>query len=236
MTIKAIITDIEGTMTDIAFVHRILFPFSRKVMPQFINQNRTHPLVELELNRIRRHINQPNASLETVINQLIAWIDTDQKIPALKQLQGFIWKSGFENGEYTGHIYPDAHENFTQWIKSGIKLYIYSSGSAQAQQLLCKYSDFGDIRAMFSGYFDTEVGPKQSPESYQTILNQLELPGEEVLFLSDVVAELDAAKACDINTILINRDNTAHEPHSHTTCQDFNQINLAALDTQAQSS
>lgn len=223
--IKAIITDIEGTTTDIHFVHKVLFPYSREKMAEYVRANQDNPLIVPILQEIRQQL-IPGADLTIVIRQLIDWIDQDVKNGALKAIQGFIWKEGFEKGVFTGHVYPDAYENLVKWHKQGISLYIYSSGSVQAQQLLFQYSDFGDLRYLFKGYFDTAVGGKKEAASYANILKQIDCEAEDVLFLSDVKAELDAAKANKINTYLLDRDHVELEIKNHPVAGNFNVVQL----------
>ncbi len=223
--IKAIITDIEGTTTDIHFVHNVLFPYSRERMLDFININQNNPNITPALDEIRKHL-IPGADLTMINKQLIDWIDLDVKNSALKTIQGYIWKEGFEQGDFTGHIYPDAYENLIKWHEANIALYIYSSGSVQAQQLLFGYSDFGDLRYLFKDYFDTAVGGKKEAASYANILSKIGYAADEVMFLSDVVAELDAASANQIHTTLLNRDNADIDAHSHPECNSFDVIQL----------
>ncbi|MCS5711319.1 acireductone synthase [Candidatus Berkiella aquae] len=223
--IKAIVTDIEGTTTDIHFVHKVLFPYSRERMAEYVTANEYNPMIVPSLNEVRQQLT-PTATLEDVIQQLLSWIDHDVKMGSLKAIQGHIWQTGFEQGHFTGHVYPDAYENLVKWHQAGIALYIYSSGSVKAQQLLFGHSDFGDLRYLFKGHFDTEIGGKKEATSYQNILETIGLTGNEVLFLSDVVAELDAAKANHINTYLLNRDHQIIEQNTHPECDSFSKIQV----------
>jgi enolase-phosphatase E1 len=183
-------------------------------------------VVAQALNEIKVILENKSATLDAQIEQLIAWIDQDAKIGSLKTIQGFIWQQGFEQGDFTGHVYADAFDKLKQWHQKGIALYVYSSGSVQAQQLLFQYSDFGDLRYLFQGYFDTQVGGKRESESYQRILQQIKLNGPEALFLSDVVAELDAAKVNHIQTVLLNRENQAMEMHGHRSVNSFEALDV----------
>ncbi len=223
--IKAIITDIEGTTTDIHFVHKVLFPYSRERMADFVKSNANEPKVALILQEIATGIG-PQATQAQVIEQLIHWIDNDVKMGTLKTLQGYIWQKGFEEGAFTGHIYPDAYEHLVKWHQAGIKLYIYSSGSIQAQQLLFGYSDFGDLRYLFSDYFDTAIGGKKEATSYANILKSIQFSPNEVMFLSDVVAELDAARENGIKTQLLNRDGVTLNTNGHPVYASFAEIEM----------
>ncbi|MCG7536030.1 acireductone synthase [Pseudoalteromonas sp. OOF1S-7] len=220
--IKAILTDIEGTITRISFVKEILFPYAADKLPDFVIQHARTPEVSAQLDAVRAELGEPQATLERVIGSLLNWIAEDKKITPLKQLQGMIWQYGYQNGDFTGHIYPDAHQFLCTEHAAGKALYVYSSGSVQAQQLLFAHSDYGDIRPMFSGYFDTRVGAKQQPEAYQTILSQISFAPHEVLFLSDVVAELDAAQAAGMQTLQLWRDGQTRA-QAHPFIENFSQ-------------
>ncbi|KID55370.1 haloacid dehalogenase [Pseudoalteromonas luteoviolacea] len=211
--IKAILTDIEGTITRISFVKEILFPYAAKHLAGFVKNSQDEPQVRAQLDAVRAEIAQPDASLDTVIDTLLGWIEADKKITPLKQLQGLVWQDGYQQKDFTGHIYPDAHAYLTAQHQAGTALYVYSSGSVKAQQLLFAHSDFGDIRGLFSDYFDTRVGAKQQPESYHNIVQNLPFEAHEVLFLSDVVAELDAAKAAGLQTLQLWRDDQPKSPN-----------------------
>ncbi|MFT2110372.1 acireductone synthase [Marinomonas sp. 2405UD68-3] len=214
--IKAILTDIEGTTSKISFVHDVLFPFARKHMASFIQEHHQDEPVAEQITAIKHLLGQSNATLETVIRTLEHWIDTDQKITSLKALQGMIWKRGYETNAFTGHVYQDAFAQLTQWHQEKFELYVYSSGSVAAQKLIFGYSDFGDMTPLFTGYFDTKVGLKQNRESYQAIITELPYSPSEVLFLSDVVAELDAASDAGMQTYQLIRENQDVSQHPHT--------------------
>lgn len=222
--IKAIITDIEGTTTDINFVHNVLFPYSRERITSFIIDNQENPAVVNELNAIRNIIQVPNASLERIAQQLLQWIDDDLKTAPLKNLQGLIWEQGFKTQAFKGHIYKDAYDQLNHWHNQHIKLYVYSSGSVQAQRLLFGFSEWGDLTSLFSGFFDMQVGAKKEAKAYQTILKAIHCEGFEVLFLSDVVAELDAARENHIQTALLNRDAQVIDNNAHPVYTSFNDI------------
>ncbi len=224
--IKAVITDIEGTITDIHFVHKVLFPYSREKMQSFLLENQAEPDVMNALNEVREIIGDKTANINTLSQQLIQWIDEDKKIGPLKTLQGMIWLEGYHQGQFKGHIYDDAFVILQKWHQENVKLYVYSSGSVKAQDLLFQYSTFGDIRYLFSGYFDTKVGPKKEPQSYQAILEKIDAFADETLFLSDVIAELDAAKESAMRTCLLNRDNQVFDENKHKECQSFYEIDL----------
>ena len=142
--IKAIVTDLEGTTTSIRFVHEVLFPYARERIGAFVRSHAEDPEVVTQLNEVRREAGEA-LDLDAVIQKLIAWIDTDKKITPLKALQGMLWEAGFRNGDFTGHVYDDAVRHLKGWHARGIPLYVFSSGSVQAQRLLFGYSDAGDL-------------------------------------------------------------------------------------------
>lgn len=222
MKYSAIITDIEGTTSRISFVTGVLFPYAARELPAFIQQHASEPAVAEQLAACRSLMQQPDASLDAIIAQLQQWITEDKKLTPLKALQGMVWQHGYQSGAFTGHVYQDVFDALSRWQQQGVKLYVYSSGSVQAQQLLFKYSDFGDMTPLFSGYFDTRIGAKGEMSSYAAILQQLQLPPKQVLFLSDVVAELDAAAPLGIGTIQLLRDGQV--TGSHTIAHNFNQV------------
>ena len=207
--IKAIITDIEGTTTSLSFVKEVLFPYARAHIAAYVMQHEGSATLKGPLHEVRQLMNKPQASLAACIDQLIAWIDQDAKITPLKVIQGLLWEEGYKKGDYQGHLYQDAHHFLTQWHQQGIPLYIYSSGSVYAQQLLFQHTVYGDLRPLFSGYFDTRIGSKKDTASYQAIAQQIAVPPADLVFLSDISAELIAAAGAGIRGILLARDAAA---------------------------
>ncbi|WP_462173528.1 acireductone synthase [Pseudoalteromonas xiamenensis] len=226
--IKAILTDIEGTITRITFVKDILFPYAEARLPSFVEAHQDDAFVAEQINAVREEIGSPQASIDDVIQALLTWIKEDKKITPLKQLQGLIWQTGYEQGDFKGHLYPDAMAFLNAQHQAGLALYVYSSGSVKAQHLLFAHSDFGDIRPLFNDYFDTNVGGKKDPQSYRNILNALPVEAAEILFLSDVVDELDAAKEAGMRTLQLWRDNQATSP-SHPKIEHFEQFKSELL-------
>ena len=222
--IKAIVTDIEGTTTSLSFVKDVLFPYARQHVAEFIRQHAQRAEVKAQLDEVSNIVGQ-QLDQEQVIAQLIQWIDEDQKITPLKSLQGMIWQAGYKSGDFTGHVYEDAARKLRDWHERGIKLYVFSSGSVKAQQLIFGYSDFGDMTPLFSGYFDTQIGSKREVDAYQHIVNQLDCPAGEVLFLSDIEQELQAASEAGMKTVQLVRED---QPAWNDTIQatDFDQITI----------
>ena len=226
MTIQAILTDIEGTTTSLSFVKDVLFPYAYEHMQSFVVENRTNPAVAKLIDEVRYEVNNPVLSLSGAIEQLKQWIRDDKKITPLKAIQGLMWQQGYANGDFTGHVYPDAVAGLQAWHAQGLQLYVYSSGSVQAQQLLFGYSDAGDLTPLFSGYFDTQVGHKREIGAYQHIAQAIGIAPEHILFLSDIREELDAAQQAGMQTCALVRENQATEGLQHPWVENFAQIDL----------
>lgn len=225
MTVRAIVTDIEGTTSSIAFVHEVLFPYAAAELPGYVRAHAGDEEVQGLLDETRREAGEPAADTERVIAILLQWIAEDRKSTPLKALQGNVWRQGYEQGAFTGHIYADAVDNLQRWHHAGIALYIYSSGSVAAQQLMFGNSDAGDLLPLFSGHFDTRVGHKREAASYRAIVEQIGLPAGDILFLSDVVEELDAAREAGMQTLQLVRE-ADMTTGTHATVPDFDRITL----------
>ncbi|GAA0328382.1 acireductone synthase [Sphingomonas oligophenolica] len=198
---RAILTDIEGTTSSIAFVAETLFPYARARLPAFVaaHPDKTAPILA-EVAAI-----EPGDPVAT----LTRWIDEDRKATPLKTLQGMIWADGYRERAFTGHIYADAAAALRRWHDAGIALYVFSSGSVAAQKLLFGHSDAGDLTPLFSGYFDTATGPKREAESYRAIAAAIGLVADEILFLSDTPQEIAAAREAGLSALLIDREHGA---------------------------
>jgi enolase-phosphatase E1 len=224
--IRAVLTDIEGTTSSLSFVKDVLFPYARAHLAAFVREHAQAPRVALQLDEVRREAGDPGLSMEAVIDHLIAWIDQDRKITPLKVLQGMIWENGYRNGDFQGHIYPDAEQVLRDWQARGLALYVYSSGSVQAQKLLFAHTAFGDLTPLFDGYFDTTVGGKLDTGSYRAIAAAIGVAPADILFLSDVKAELDAAAAAGCRTAWLVRDDVPDLTTSHRQVRNFRDIGI----------
>ena len=221
---KALLFDIEGTTTDIKFVHEVLFPYARENMQSFLENTTSSDVTEiLETIKNKNNVN----SREEVLELLLRWIQEDKKITELKDLQGLLWESGYINGDYKAHLYPEVINCFKKWSDNNFKIYIYSSGSVKAQKLLFKYSVQGDLTPLISGYFDTNIGAKREVQSYQNILDELKLAASEVTFFSDIEEELDAAAEIGIKPLHLNRDGLYNESR-HKIINSFNEVHFHA--------
>jgi enolase-phosphatase E1 len=201
---QAIVTDIEGTTSSISFVKDVLFPYARKALPAFVRMHGQEP-------EVRKWLDIAAADAggmcqdEMLAEVLQGWIDEDRKHPALKALQGMIWAAGYNSGAYRAHIYDDAVQGLRRWQEAGHPLFVYSSGSVPAQKLLFGHSTAGDLTSLFSGYFDTAIGGKRERDSYRNLAQALDRRPADIVFLSDVVEELDAARSEGFDTVLLDR-------------------------------
>ena len=223
--IKAIVTDIEGTTSSLSFVKDVLFPYARERMAEFLRTHAQEPAVRREIEEVQR-INGQNQSEAQVAEQLIRWIDEDKKITPLKSLQGMIWEDGYRISAFKGHMYEDAVRNLKQWKAAGIALYVFSSGSVQAQKLLFAHTEYGDLTPLFSGYFDTNIGNKREAASYRKIAETIGFPPPDLLFLSDIKEELDAARAARMQTMWLVRDGALAATAPHRQVGNFDAIVL----------
>jgi len=223
--IKAIVTDIEGTTSSILFVKDVLFPYARANLADYVRNHADDPQVKPLLDDVCKEAGS-ELSTEQIITQLIQWLDEDKKVTPLKSLQGLIWEAGYRQGDFKGHLYADAAANLKAWKAEGLDLYIYSSGSVYAQKLLFAHTEYGDLTPLFSGYFDTHIGGKKERQSYDNIAGQLAIPANQLLFLSDIKEELDAAKAAGFQTIWLTRDSTPDPQAEHRQVNSFDQIGV----------
>jgi len=223
--IRAIVTDIEGTTSSIDFVRDVLFPYARKRLPAFVETHGDKPEVQHWLHEAAREAGLVEASRQDIIELLLRWIDQDRKSTALKALQGMIWKDGYEAGDYRAHVYPEVAARLRDWRADGLRLYVYSSGSVPAQQLFFRHSEAGDLSVLFAGYFDTETGPKREAGSYRQIADAIGEQPRHLLFLSDIVEELDAAQAAGFHTgWLVREPQALPASPRHPVYRDFDAI------------
>ena len=225
MTTRAVLTDIEGTTSAITFVHDVLFPYASRALPGFVRANARDPDIAALLDDARQDANETDATTERVIEIMLAWIAEDRKATPLKSLQGHIWRDGYESGAFTGHMYDDAVDGLRRWHAAGIDLYVYSSGSVGAQRLIFGFSDVGDLTPLLNGYFDTHVGHKQETDSYRQIAETIGLPAADILFLSDVAEELDAARDAGMKTTQLVRGDDVIVG-DHAVARDFGEVIL----------
>ena len=233
--------DVEGTVAPLTLTTEVLFPYARAHFSDFLQRSRGNEGVQRDLallaeeNRAEKSQGIPHLPLVNDLSQVetprfrldamvyITWLmDRDRKSTALKSLQGKIWKAGFESGQLKGELFDDVPDAFARWSKAG-KVAIYSSGSVEAQQLLFRYSTYGDLTPMIAGYFDTRTGAKAESVSYAAIAASFDVGPGSVLFFSDVVRELDAARDAGCQTRLVMRPGNAlvEDGHGHSTVETF---------------
>ncbi len=212
----AVLTDIEGTTTPLAFVHDVLFPYARARLPAFCVQHANDPVLDAV---------KTEAAGADPLRALLGWMAADAKIAALKTIQGMIWAEGYAAGELAAVLYPDVAPALRRWHRAGLRLNVYSSGSQAAQRLLFAHSGEGDLTGLFEGFFDTDAGPKRAAASYRGIAAALGLPAGSLLFLSDVEAELDAAGEAGLSTCQLVRpvDRTVAGAR-HAVAGDFKEV------------
>lgn len=211
--IAAILTDIEGTTTPIAFVHEVLFPYARARIADFCKAHEGDPEIAAALQAARDLDGHPDLDPDATIALLIRWIDEDRKAGPLKTLQGLIWREGYEAGELKGVVHDDAADFLRRWYAAGLKLFVYSSGSVEAQKLIFGHSDKGDLACLFSGFFDTAVGAKVETGSYARIARETGFEPADILFLSDHPGEVAAAKAAGLKVARIDRTLASDAAH-----------------------
>ncbi len=232
---KAILLDIEGTTTPIDFVHQTLFPFAKAKIGDYLRENFNALKDEIEQLEIEYHTDFKDQiygrkfdenSPESVTNYLEFLIEIDRKSTPLKSLQGKIWQKGYESGELLSEVFADVPKAFEKWKAEGKTIAIYSSGSILAQKLLFVYTQFGDLNPFISNYFDTNIGGKKESESYRKIAKSLSFLPAEVLFVSDVLAELDAASEAGLKTILSIREGNGivRQPINHDAFASFDDL------------
>jgi enolase-phosphatase E1 len=237
--IRIILLDIEGTTTPVDFVYRTLFSYARQNLSSFLRKSCSEPEVRdcvLGLkaqHALDREEKAPpkwrDGTAESEIDSAARYglwlMDRDSKIGPLKTLQGLIWQEGYGSGALHGEVYPDVPPAFARWRHQGKEISIYSSGSALAQQMLFRSTKFGDLTPSIKAFFDTLVGAKRSPESYEKIALISGCPANQFLFLSDIIEELDAARTAGMQTTLVVRSANAHIPGSeHPTIETFDEI------------
>jgi len=226
---RAVLVDIEGTTSPIAFVHDVLFPYADEHLDAYVRSHRGDPeVVQAMLDAAREAGEKPDVDDAVVLEHLHGWIAEDRKSTPLKTLQGLIWDAGFRENALHGRVYPDAAAGLRRWHAAGLSLYVYSSGSVAAQKTLFGNSEQGDLTPLFRGHFDTTTGPKRSAASYAAIAAAIGLPAREIVFLSDVDEELDAARATGMQTLRLLRpaDTPPGATTTHPSAHSFDEIEI----------
>lgn len=212
MAITHLLLDIEGTTCPVSFVAEVLFPYARQALGPFLQRHGAEPEVAALLQEVETAWRQdPHPEAQALgktgdLGAYLEWlIDHDIKLTPLKDLQGRIWADGYGSGAITAPLFADVAEALRRWHGAGLQLAVYSSGSVPAQQLLYRHSISGDLTGLFSHWFDTRVGAKQRPESYRKIAEAMGVEPSGVLFISDALAELEAAHGAGMAVLLSDR-------------------------------
>jgi enolase-phosphatase E1 len=240
--IRGILLDIEGTTSSVSFVYDVMFPFVRRELERYLQANWTAPQLSAACDQIARDAGHASfvamakaagatddgSHQRLIIDEVTRLMDDDVKATGLKHLQGLIWESGFRSGEMQAHVYDDVAPALRRWKEAGIDTRIYSSGSIQAQRLFFGHTTAGDLLSLLSDHYDTTTGPKREARSYRKIADEFGLPPEGILFISDVVAELDAARDAGLQTALAVRPGNAPVPagHGHEQIRSFDDLRL----------
>ena len=225
--IRAVLLDIEGTTTPIAFVTGTLFPYARRHLRGYLEQHLASPAHEslwatlraeheadrLLDPRVPEWAGSLRFSRVEAIEAYVAWLmDRDRKSTGLKELQGRIWEEGYARGDLVGEVFPDVPVALSRWHTAHRLVCIFSSGSTRAQQLLFQHSSAGDLTPYLTAYFDTTTGPKAEPSSYARIAESLGIASEAIVFVSDSPRELDAARTSGMRTRLAVRPGNPPAP------------------------
>jgi enolase-phosphatase E1 len=222
--IGAILLDIEGTTSSVSFVYETLFPYAREHLHDYLHHHWGEPELKSICELIISDADTGSATiLEDVERAVLSQMDRDAKLTGLKQLQGRIWKAGFESGELKAHVYPDTPVALARWKKALFKVFIYSSGSIEAQKLFFAHTICGDLTPLLDGYFDTTSGDKRQSESYLSIARATGMQTADMLFISDIEAELNAARAAGMQTALSVRDDAVIDS-SHQIAKTFDRL------------
>jgi 2,3-diketo-5-methylthio-1-phosphopentane phosphatase/methylthioribulose-1-phosphate dehydratase len=227
--IRAVLLDIEGTTSSLAFVRERLFPYAREHLGAFVAERRGDEEIEGALREVVRLAREEGRNDEEPVSSLERWMEQDSKAAPLKALQGLLWESAFQRGLFVAHVYPEVPEVLARLREQGLELYVYSSGSVRAQRAFFRHSSAGDLTPLIAGWFDTRVGKKSDAASYLSIARALGRDPEEITFLSDSPAELDAARAAGLSTVGLLRG--PHELKGHPAATRFDELPLAALST-----
>jgi len=227
MSLRAILLDIEGTTTPIAFVHDVLFSYARDHVREFLATDSAAADMALLREEHASDVSDApplNDEMESIATYVEWLIKIDRKSTALKSLQGKIWRQGYQDGSLKSQVFADVAPAFGRWRDRGLRISIFSSGSVLAQQLLFAHTEVGDLTPFIASYFDTKVGKKGDAGSYRKIAEVMGFPPQEILFVSDVVAELDAANEAGMKTLLSLRPGNEPQEERYPSIHSFDEI------------
>ena len=218
--------DIEGTVSPLAFVRDVMFPFAAERLDTFVERHWLDSAVVEIASQVARDTD--NTELRTpaeLVAACRALMARDAKATGLKALQGLIWDEGFRSGALRPPLFEDVPETLKLWRQLGVGLSIYSSGSIGAQIQFFQHAEAGDLTALFTRHFDTTTGPKKVSTSYSAIAKELGFATSQVAFFSDIVDELDAARQAGMITVLVERPgNPPVSANGHPALRDFREV------------
>lgn len=223
----AVVLDVEGTVGALFHVRDVLFPYFRRRLAGWCREHQGSVAYIEGLEAVRAFTGRPELDEDQVVGILLAWAAEDRKVAPLKLVQGFVWADGYARGELHGHVYPDVPEVLSRWCAAGIGCHIYSSGSVAAQRDWFRHSNHGDLSGLLQNYFDlTNAGPKSEPRSYSVIRESIGAAPQEILFVSDAEAELDAARSAGWRTAAVRRPDDPRDKRvpGHPTFPDLYQV------------
>ena len=238
--LQHVLLDIEGTTCPVSFVGEVLFPYAQQQLPVFLAEQAQNPIVKDLIDQVFEAWSQdtdPEAvslgkryaekNIEAAANYLSWLIENDQKLTPLKELQGLIWRQGYDKGILKAPLYADVPEALKRWRDAGLRLSVYSSGSVNAQKLLYQHSTYGDLSNLFDHWFDTNTGGKHYPESYGTIAKALNTNPDQVVFISDRKSELKAAQEAGFKVVFSQREgNPETDPGNYIEIKNYANLNL----------
>ena len=233
-----VLLDIEGTTSSISFVYDVMFPYVREHLETFLDKNWREPSVQdclalllLDVGKSSMDdwlVGEVEQQRAIVHDAVIGLMDADVKATGLKQLQGLVWKDGFESGDIVAHLFEDVAPAIRKWCEDGIQIRIYSSGSVGAQLLFFGHTCDGDLLPLISGHYDTQIGGKRESASYARIASDIGFSSHNVLFVSDVVDELKAAQSAGMQTALSLRPGNQPVPvNEFTTISSFSELTIS---------
>lgn len=247
---SALLLDIEGTTTPITFVKDILFPYIKEHLEDYLSAHWEEDECKQDVHLLKKQIEEDmkqhracpvhtvdqtvhtdeEKAIREVVDNVLWQMAADRKSTALKQLQGHMWRTAYTSGRIKGQVYKDVIPAIRRWRGQGLKVYIYSSGSVEAQKLLFEYSVEGDVLELFDGHFDTNIGAKVDSKSYASIAERIGCRAEEITFLTDVTREAKAAVDAGVNVVLVvrpgNMELTDEERVHYNLISSFSQLDV----------
>ncbi len=236
--VNSVLLDIEGTTSSIRFVYEEMFPYVRRHLEAYLENHWEEEALNRALDLMARDLSFPDrhrwlesldsmSARKRIIQQTLSWMDHDAKLTGLKALQGLIWEEAFVGGHLRAHVYDDVPEALRSWNEAGLDLRVYSSGSVHAQRLFFSHTIYGDLLSFFQGHYDTAVGNKRDVDSYRRIAQDVAVDASKIVFISDVCAELDAARKAGLKTVLCRRPGNADPGrHDHPEIESFRELLL----------